>query len=187
MTIYRLLARQAELHPDAIALSAPGRPALTYGRLRTRVEQVVATLNALGLGRNDRVAIVLPNGPDMAVAFLGVASGAAAAPLNPTYRAEEFDFYLSDLGAKALIVASGSDSPAVRAAEALRIPIIELSAPPEAEAGGFSLTSNAGDAPRRAQPAGGFAEPDDVALALHTSGTTSRPKLVPLTNANLCA
>jgi acyl-CoA synthetase (AMP-forming)/AMP-acid ligase II/acyl carrier protein len=187
MTIYRLLARQAELHPDAIALSAPGRPALTYGRLRTRVEQVVATLNALGLGRNDRVGIVLPNGPDMAVAFLGVASGAAAAPLNPTYRAEEFDFYLSDIGAKALIVTSGSDSPAVRAAEALNIPVIELSAAPEAEAGAFTLTGNAGPARTGAAPAGGFAEPDDVALVLHTSGTTSRPKLVPLTQANLCA
>jgi len=104
VNIYRLLARQAELCPEAIALGAPGRPSLTYARLRTRVEEVVATLNGLGIGRNDRVSIVLPNGPEMAVAFLGAASGAAAAPLNPTYRAAEFDFYLSDLGAKALIV-----------------------------------------------------------------------------------
>src|ERR671910_865840 len=184
MNIYRLLARQAELRPEAIALGAPGRPSLTYARLRIRVEEVVATLNVLGVGRNDRVSIVLPNGPEMAVAFLGVASGAAAAPLNPAYRAEEFDFYLSDLGAKALIVPSGSDSPAIAAAEALGIPIIELSAAPEAEAGAFSLTGHAGAVPAAM---GGFAELDDVALVLHTSGTTSRPKLVPLSQANLLA
>jgi acyl-CoA synthetase (AMP-forming)/AMP-acid ligase II/acyl carrier protein len=184
VNIYRLLARQAELCPEAIALGAPGRPSLTYARLRTRVEEVVATLNGLGIGRNDRVSIVLPNGPEMAVAFLGAASGAAAAPLNPTYRAAEFDFYLSDLGAKALIVPSGSDSPAIAAAEALGIPIIELSADPQSEAGAFSLTGNAGAVPAAR---GGFAEPDDVALVLHTSGTTSRPKLVPLTQANLLA
>jgi acyl-CoA synthetase (AMP-forming)/AMP-acid ligase II/acyl carrier protein len=184
VNIYRLLAQQAELRPEAIALGAPGRPSLTYARLRARVEEVVATLNVMGIGRNDRVSIVLPNGPEMAVAFLGAASTAAAAPLNPTYRAAEFDFYLSDLGAKALIVPSGSDSPAIAAAEALGIPIIELSADLQSEAGAFRLTGQAGAVPAAR---GGFAEPDDVALVLHTSGTTSRPKLVPLTQANLLA
>ncbi len=184
MSIHRLLARQAELHPQALALGAPGRPSLTYARLRARVEEVVATLNVLGVGRNDRVAIVLPNGPEMAVAFLGVASGSTAAPLNPTYRAEEFEFYLSDLGAKRLIVSSGSDSPAIGAAETLGIPIIELSAAPEAEAGAFTLTGSAGAVP---VASGGFAGPGDVAVVLHTSGTTSRPKLVPLTQSNLRA
>ena len=184
MSIYRLLARQAQSRPDAIAVAAPGRPPLTYARLHARAGAMVASLNALGVGRNDRVAIVLPNGPEMAMAFLGVASAATAAPLNPTYRAEEFDFYLSDLGAGALIVRSGSDSPAIRAAEALGIPVIELSTMPEAEAGAFTLTGTAAAAPAGSP---GYAEPDDVALVLHTSGTTSRPKLVPLTHANLCA
>lgn len=184
MSIYRLLARQAQSRPDAIAVAAPGRPPLTYARLHARAGAMVASLNALGVGRNDRVAIVLPNGPEMAMAFLGVASAATAAPLNPTYRAEEFDFYLSDLGAGALIVLSGSDSPAIRAAEALGIPVIELSTMPEAEAGAFTLTGTAAAAPAGSP---GYAEPDDVALVLHTSGTTSRPKLVPLTHANLCA
>ena len=92
MSIYRLLARQAQSRPDAIAVAAPGRPPLTYARLHARAGAMVASLNALGVGRNDRVAIVLPNGPEMAMAFLGVASAATAAPLNPTYRAEEFDF-----------------------------------------------------------------------------------------------
>ena len=83
-------------------------------------------LNALGIGRGDRVAIVLPNGPEMATAFVAVAAGATTAPLNPAYRADEFDFYLTDLGAKAILVApatrtgrrsrspSGSASPILR-------------------------------------------------------------------------
>jgi acyl-CoA synthetase (AMP-forming)/AMP-acid ligase II/acyl carrier protein len=183
-TLSRLLARQAETRPDAIAFRAPGRPPISYGMLYTRVGAIAAALNAMGVGRGERVAIVLPNGPDMAVAFLGVASAATAAPLNPGYRFEEFEFYLSDLGAKALIVGAGSDSPAVAAADALGIPVVELSVASGAGAESLTLTGNVGDVPA-ASP--GFAEPDDFALVLHTSGTTSRPKLVPLTQANLCA
>lgn len=67
------------------------------------VDHVVAALNTMGIGRNECVAIVLVNGPEMAVAFLAVASGATSAPLNPAYSASEFDFYLSDLRAKALL------------------------------------------------------------------------------------
>ena len=63
----------------------------------------------LGVGRGDRVAIVLPNGPEMAAAFLSVAAAAAAAPLNPAYRQDEFEFYLGDLNAKALIVEAAAN------------------------------------------------------------------------------
>src|SRR5688572_28385638 len=105
-----LIAAQAGRTPEAMAIAAPGRRALTYGRLWTHVECVVAELNAMGIGRKDRVAIVLPNGPEMAVTFLAVAAAATAAPLNPAYRITEFDFYLSDLNAKALIVQPGMDS-----------------------------------------------------------------------------
>ncbi len=182
--IHRLLQRQVERCPDALAVSAPGRTGLTYGRLRERVEDVRADLNRLGVGRGDRVAMVLPNGPEMAVAFLAVASGATAAPLNPTYRAEEFGFYLSDLGVKLLIVPRGGESPAIGVAETLGISVIELSAAAGSEAGGFTLAG-----PSDSVPAGspGFAGPDEIALVLHTSGTTSRPKVVPLTQSNLCA
>ena len=93
-------------HPaDAPAILAPERPTLGFGALRELADATVARLNALGIGRGDRVAIVLPNGPEMAAAFVTVACGATTAPLNPAYRAEELDFYLSDLRAKALIVA----------------------------------------------------------------------------------
>ena len=76
-------------------------------QLAEHVVTTIAHLNQLGIGRNDRVAIVLPNGPELASAFLSIASAATAAPLNPAYRESEFDFYLSDLEAKALAVLEG--------------------------------------------------------------------------------
>ncbi|MCS6891466.1 MAG: acyl--CoA ligase [Rhodovarius sp.] len=166
---------------DAPAIGAPDRAPLTHGALRRLVRETVARLNGLGIGRGDRVAIVLPNGPEMAAAFLAVAGGAVTCPLNPGYREEEFAFYMEDLRARALIALHGQDSPARAAAEKLHIPVLEL-IPGEA-AGSFTL---AGGSPAAAAMPG-LAEPEDVALVLHTSGTTSRPKIVPLLQRNLCA
>src|SRR5271165_5257421 len=89
---------------DAEAIAASGAPSLTYDGLRALASQTIAALNGFGIGRNDRVAIVLPNGSEMAAAFLAVGSGATAAPLNPAYRGDEFEFYMSDLNARALVV-----------------------------------------------------------------------------------
>jgi acyl-CoA synthetase (AMP-forming)/AMP-acid ligase II len=171
------------------ALSAPGGASLGYGQLRQQVADTVSVLNGKGIGRNDRVALVLDNGPHMATAFLAVAAGATAAPLNPGYRAEEFEFYLSDLHARLLIVeATGGDkvSAAVEVANKLNIPVARLKLEPERGAGAFSLVFPEVSAAKPAT-SGGFAGPDDVALVLHTSGTTSRPKIVPLTQRNLTA
>src|SRR5437867_1603800 len=93
--------------PDAAALSTPGGSPLTYRALRALAAQTLAALNARGVGRNDRVAIVLDNGPEMAAAFVCISAGATAAPLNPVYRAEEFEFYLTDLNAKILVIERG--------------------------------------------------------------------------------
>jgi len=182
-TVYQLIAAGAA---DAPALTAPGAPALCFGELRSLVERTVSSCNAMGIGRNDRIAIVLDNGPEMAAAFIAVAAGASAAPLNPAYRAEEFEFYLSDLNAKGLIVQSGSTSPALEVARKLGVRVIELEPQREQGAGSFTLrdTSAAASA---APTQGGLAQPDDVALVLHTSGTTSRPKIVPLSQRNVCA
>jgi acyl-CoA synthetase (AMP-forming)/AMP-acid ligase II len=179
-TLVELMSAGAD---DAIALTAPGVAGLSFAALRAQVHDTVAALNAMGIGRGDRVAIVLNNGPEMATAFISVAAGAASAPLNPAYRADEFEFYLSDLNARGLIVEAGSTSPAVEVARKLGVRIIELQPRREAGAGAFSLA--AGPAGTPAQP--GMAQPDDVALVLHTSGTTSRPKIVPLTQRNVCA
>ncbi len=166
---------------DASVFTAPSAEALTYDGLRKLVADTIAALNAFGIGRGDRVAIVLPNGPMMAGTFIAVASGAVTAPLNPAYRAEEFEFYLRDLGAKALVVEAGTASPAVGVAKKLGIDVLTLH--PGRGAGVFTISGNQKDAPMRR----GFAEPDDLALILHTSGTTSRPKIVPLTQSNVVA
>ncbi len=169
---------------SAVALSAPGRPDLTYHDLRRHVEQTVAGLNERGIGREDRVAIVLPNGPEMASAFVSMAAGAATAPLNPAYKQPEFEFYLSDLGARAVVLSEGDDTPARAAAAALGVPVLEIRANSDDPAGTFQFATEPGGAPAAR---GGMAGPDDIALVLHTSGTTSRPKIVPLLHRNVCA
>src|ERR1700722_14462728 len=165
---------------DAVAIAAHEAPPLTYAGLRALVERTRATLNDLGIGLGDRVAIVLPNGPEMAAAFLCVASAAASAPLNPAYKQDEFEFYIEDLKAKALIVESGSESPGRSAAEKLGVSVITLTPEPRAGAGAFGLSGSSTGAAARPGPA----EPQDIVLILHTSGTTSRPKIVPLAHAN---
>jgi acyl-CoA synthetase (AMP-forming)/AMP-acid ligase II/thioesterase domain-containing protein/acyl carrier protein len=150
--------------------------------LYLQVQAVVQTLNGMGLGRPDRVAVVLPNGPEMAAAFLGVAAGASCAPLNPGYTPKEFEYYLGDLQARAVVVPQAANSAARTVAEQQGLHVIELRADPQAPSGTFTLEGVTG----LPAVAAGFARADDVALLLHTSGTTSRPKLVPLTQANLC-
>jgi acyl-CoA synthetase (AMP-forming)/AMP-acid ligase II len=167
---------------EASAIGAPGRKALSYAGLRALTERTIAGINDLGAGRGDAVAIVLPNGPEMAAAFVAIGAGAVTAPLNPAYTADEFEFYLDDLDAKLLVVQAGDDTPAVAAAGKLGIPVARLEADPGAPAGEFTLSGDKAKASN-----GGPATAEDVALVLHTSGTTARPKIVPLTHANVCA
>ncbi len=168
---------------DDIAIAAPGRPSLTFAALRSHVAETVVQLNSRRIGRNDRVAIVLPNGPEMASAFLTIGAGATTAPLNPGYREDEFEFYISDLNAKAIVVAKGSDSPAVTVARAHKLEVLEIEWSESDPAGTFSFVG----ATSGTATSGGMAKADDIALVLHTSGTTSRPKIVPLSQANVTA
>ncbi|MFU0507911.1 acyl--CoA ligase [Pseudaminobacter sp. NGMCC 1.201702] len=176
-SIWKLLSAGSD---NATAISAPGAAALTFSGLRDLVQRTVADLNARGIGRGARVAIVLPNGPEMATVFLSVAAGATAAPLNPAYRLQEFEFYMSDLGASLLICQKDIDTPAREAAAKLGVPILELVADGSGFAGSFEFTGS-----RTEGSVGIFAEANDVALVLHTSGTTSKPKIVPLTQRNV--
>ena len=106
-------------HPaEALAIGAPDRDWLTYGGLRSLAADVAAQLHSVGVGRGDRVAIVLPNGPEMATAVVTIAQAATTAPLNPAYRQDEYEFYLEDLGAKAIVLAEVDDCPALEAAHA---------------------------------------------------------------------
>jgi acyl-CoA synthetase (AMP-forming)/AMP-acid ligase II/thioesterase domain-containing protein len=178
-SIRGLVGSWAERAPDAAAISGlAGRP-LTYGELRDQLARTEHELREVGIGPGARVALVLDNGPELACAFLGVAAAAGCAPLNPAYRANELDFYLSDLRASAVIVAAGARTPARDAAERTGALVLELE--PSQPAGAFRLVPQGSAVPADAPDANG------VALLLHTSGTTARPKLVPLTHENLCA
>jgi oxalate---CoA ligase len=170
--LQQLTPAQASQHREAPAIVAPGRAALNYGELATATERMVAGLAGLGLRSNDRIALVCSNGPEMAVAFLAISGYAACAPLNPAYRASEFDFYLSDLRPRAVVVEAGLESAIGAAAREQGIPVLEVT--PEFELAGPT-----------AIPGEPHSESTDVALLLHTSGTTSRPKLIQLTRANL--
>lgn len=179
-TIAALIAGHGDAAP---VLGAPGRDWLSYGALRALAGDVAAALYGAGVGRGDRVAIVLPNGPEMAAAFVTIAQAAVTAPLNPAYTEDEFAFYLGDLKAKAIVLEAGYDGPALAAAEAAGLLVLRLTVPAGAPAGQFTLTAEGTvGAADRAAP-----EPGDVALILHTSGTTSRPKIVPLLQSNVAA
>jgi acyl-CoA synthetase (AMP-forming)/AMP-acid ligase II len=176
-----LLAHHAQRIPDAPAILGLERAPLTYRRLYQQIDAVGRTLRAMGVGRHDRIAVVLPNGPELAVTILAVASNAVCAPLNPAYGLEELERHFVDLHPQAVITLAGSDSPARRAARARDILVIELSIAVDAAAGLFTL---AGD--RRTAPSDEPASASDPAVLLPTSGTTARPKIVPQTHANIC-
>ncbi|MFD1196702.1 AMP-binding protein, partial [Seohaeicola saemankumensis] len=175
------LADLIQRHPEtAKAIGAPGRDWMTYGQLNALTRTVRTFLRGAGVGAQDRVAIVLPNGPEMAAAFIAVAQSATTAPLNPAYKEDEFAFYLEDLKARAIILEAGYNGPARAAARRFGLTVIELTA--TEPAGMFTLlTDVTGTAADTAPTA------DDVALILHTSGTTSRPKIVPLLQSNVAA
>ena len=170
---------------QSACLTAAQSAPLTFSALRQLREYVQTEFNKFGIGRHDRVALVLPNGAEMAASFVTVACCATSAPLNPSYRADEFEFYLNDLNAKALVVEKGSSSPAVAVAAKMGIALIELLPTPARGAGSFTL--NMDSLTPQAAKFPGHAQAEDVALVLHTSGTTSRPKIVPLTHLNVSA
>jgi acyl-CoA synthetase (AMP-forming)/AMP-acid ligase II len=169
--------------PSRIAISIAGggpdvTPLVTYGQLRKQIDALAKTFNQLGLGRSDRIAMALPNGLAVIASFLAASTVGTAAPLNPAYTRDEFKFYLEDTGARALIVPPKGCEEA-RAAAGDNVLLIEADLDGDGRVR-FSSTGTAG-APR----ARDYPEPDDIALILHTSGTTSRPKRVPLSHANL--
>jgi len=180
-SIEELVDAWARSTPDAVAISDVEGRELTYVRLSEQLDRTRRELRAAGIEADDRVAVVHQDGPHLASAFLGIAAAAGCAPLNPAYREQEIEFSLSDLGAAAVVVPHGRGSAAVRAvAERLGLGIFELV---PLAGGGFELRTIRTPKPRLRR------EEDraQAALLLHTSGTTARPKLVPLTERNLCA
>ncbi len=164
-------------HAQSAAIVEPGGISLSYEQLREQVAAAADGLARLGVRRDDRVALVLPNSAETIVMFLAAATAGTAAPLNPAYKEDEFRFYLEDTAARALVVAPAQGETARRALPAGAL-LVEASFD---ERGRIKLECDSrSSGTSAAAPSDG-----DVALVLHTSGTTSRPKLVPLRQRNL--
>jgi oxalate---CoA ligase len=162
------------------AIIVPDGLTLTYAELRANVHKLADTLAALGVQREDRVAIVLPQGPAAIVGVLGASIAATAAPLNPSFTEDEFRFFYDDVSARALIVPAGGAEVA-RGVWPEDATLIEMTLEPGGE---MRLESRTPRLPGRTASA---PKPDDVALVLHSSGTTGRPKRAPLRHRNLAA
>ncbi len=171
-----LLGLLAENPADQTAIVLPEQNIrITYGGLRDQITAVAEALAAHGVGRGDRVGMALPNGLPTIVAFLAASEVGTAAPLNPSYREEEFRFYLEDTSAKVLLLPPTGAEDARRAAAACNVPVLAV----DLDTDGKVTVGTAGRKPYSAPSV------DDVALILHTSGSTGRPKRVPLSHANL--
>lgn len=186
MSGYSFWSRFSELATqvgDVEAILAPDRAPLRFRDLPVRLTAIRDQLAKFGIARHDRVAAVLPHGPDTAVCYLGVASCASYMPLNPDYTEHEFDQYLRRLKPKAVILPSEEAGAARRCAEALGLLVLNLVVDSAAPAGIFSLEAR-GDV-RPIPPA--WIGSEDIALVLLTSGTTGQQKLVGLKQTHLLA
>ncbi|KAG8486784.1 hypothetical protein CXB51_020139 [Gossypium anomalum] len=182
VTLTGLLHKAAAEFPTRRALSVSGKFDLTHAQLQHIIDHAASLLIASGIHPGDVVALTFPNTVELVIMFLAVIRcRATAAPLNSAYTAEEFEFYLSDSESKLLLIPAEGIKPAEAAASKLNIPLvfaalqdenskITLSSNPESNIDSVNQLVN---------------DPADVSLFLHTSGTTSRPKGVPLTQLNL--
>jgi len=162
---------------DNVALTSETNSKLLYGELKLFVYKISRQLAGNGITNKDRAAIILPNGPYMASSFLAISSYMSAAPLNPAYKTNEYEFYLKDLSPKIVIVEPNSKNNVIEVAKKLKIPICEIKIQKDSPPGLFDLFEKSSEY--------SLPEENDEALVLHTSGTTSRPKIVPLTNKNI--
>ena len=162
---------------ENIAITSKDNLPLYYEDLKKLIHNISGQLSANKISNKDRAAIVLPNGPYMATSFLTVSSYMSAAPLNPNYKSEEYEFYLKDLKPKIVIVEKNSKNPVVDIAKKIGIPLVEIKTSKNLPTGFFDLFDN--------QSEYNLPNENDEALVLHTSGTTSRPKIVPLSNSNI--
>jgi acyl-CoA synthetase (AMP-forming)/AMP-acid ligase II len=191
-TVAALLAPQGA----GLALITIEGASIDHAALGQAVDRLAERLRAAGLGPGDRIAVVLPNGPEIALVLLAAMSVGCAAPLNPRYREEEFRFYLEDLRAAALVTDGGAPAAVSAAPDGTVIVGLRgsgLSVDLDVNTGRAAATSGPPSAATFGPSAGPSSAPwtgptaDDEALVLHTSGTTSRPKIVPLRQRNLAA
>lgn len=175
-TIANLLS-PASQNDNAIII--PNGPTTSYAQYADEIERTAGLLAAAGVKPERPVSIALVNNLEFMVLFLAVArAGAIAAPLNPAYTVDEFKFFMQDADSQMVIVPSG-ENLAREAANELGIPVVNASL----DGNHVVLSNSLGKLTKSTDPQP--PSPQDVALFLHTSGTTSRPKGVPLTHSNL--
>ena len=169
------LIERDDSHP---ALVVPGSgSAVSYEQLQGAVRRVAGQLVGAGVRPGDSVAMCFGNNPEMVICFLGiVTAGASAAPLNPAYTTGEFTSYLSDLRPRLMVRHGSAGAPLEAACAELRIDVLTAAGTSAAEVA-LDAGTALGEIP---DP-----DPDAAALLLHTSGTTSRPKVVPLRQRHL--
>jgi acyl-CoA synthetase (AMP-forming)/AMP-acid ligase II/acyl carrier protein len=175
-----LLEYHGRATPARDAILAPGGAPMTYGTLLAHAKETAHALRNADVGRNDRVAVVLPDGPEAAATIISVAACAVCAPLNPSFTLDEAQRYLVELKASALLTRTDMGSASRAAALTLGIPVLDPSARAAPD-----LVAETRPARSRVEDDNFATGPDD-ALILLTSGTTSRPKTIPLTHAGVC-
>jgi acyl-CoA synthetase (AMP-forming)/AMP-acid ligase II/acyl carrier protein len=184
-----VLRTQAARGSSRPAIQAPGRPALGYGDLAQLTETIGRVLRHLGYGPADRLMMALPNGPEAAVAFLALAGVGACCPVDPALTAREIDEYMALVRPAAVLLQPGFGAAMRAASAAAGVPVLELVPDPGGPAGACAV-SGAGavsGAARRRDAAPGGPATDAYSLLLPTSGSTSRPKLVPLRASTMIA
>jgi acyl-CoA synthetase (AMP-forming)/AMP-acid ligase II len=163
--------------PDAIALIEPGLPPVTYRELHEAVEQLAAALRARGLGGRDGLALLFPDGLELYLALLAAISAGIAVPLAWPNPESEYRQVLANRRVKAVL--TSAEIPLALT----HLPTITLAAGPSGRIGDFHLAGPGWGEPAAASLPG----PSDIALILHSSGTTGRPKLIPRLHRNIVA
>lgn len=184
-TLSTAFSKESE-SPAVIVPSKPQPLTVSYKQLSNEIKSFQEKLAALGISRGAAVSIALPNTYEFIVSFLAAAwQRAIAAPLNPAYKQDEFEFYIDDLSSALALVPHGSyekNGPAVRAARKYKAAIAECYWDGKEVVLDVKDRGKLSDSGRQDVLK---ADPEDIALVLHTSGTTGRPKAVPLTQRNL--
>ena len=169
--------------PDRPAIMAPGRDDLSWAAFEALVARTIDDLRSWGVGPATRVGLISNDGPEMAAAYMALVSSCVCAPLNPAYQESELETFMADLELELILVEDDLVTPTPRVAERLGIAVAIIQKQPTRAAGSFELRLP--QAQRRS--IGDRDVPHDKALLLHTSGTTSKAKLVSLTDENLSA